>query len=445
MTATDLRRPVPFGGYHAKSLPDNDAELTHTGPRTPAGEYFRRFWHPVMLSSGVRDLPVPVRILGENLVLFRDKGGRIGLLDRHCSHRGASLEFGVVTDCGLACCYHGWVYDIDGTVLETPGEPANSRLKDRVFHGAYPTHEEGGLIFAYMGPPAEKPPFPVFDSFVVPGNERVPYYLPFECNWLQVHENGMDPIHGVFLHTRMSGVQFAEIFGALPFLEFTETRIGVMSTAARRWGDHVWVRNIDAVLPNFCQFGATWEDGKCEKYFTPPAIGRWIVPVDDTHCLTVGWRHVNDLVDPAGRTRNEDMGMGKVDFAGQQPEGSYRDRQRNPGDWDAQVSQRPIAVHGVENLGSTDVGIQLVRRQLRRAIRAVQEGERVTPLPAGPDGVIPSFSHDTVLVKALANDLDEMTQLADIGRRVAKIVLESADVPRARRATHIESAIRAGT
>src|SRR5581483_1058955 len=138
---------------------------THVGPGTPCGEYFRRFWLPVGLSSALDDLPRAVRILGEDLVLFRDGRGRIGLIAAHCSHRGTSLEFGTVERDGLRCCYHGWLYGHDGCVLETPGEPPESTIRGRLYHGAYPTREFRGLVFAYMGPPEKLPEFPIYDTF----------------------------------------------------------------------------------------------------------------------------------------------------------------------------------------------------------------------------------------------------------------------------------------
>ncbi len=100
--------------------------------------------------------------MGEDLVAFRDRGGAVGLLELHCAHRGTSLEFGLISDKGIRCCYHGWLFDVDGTILETPGEPPDSTLKDRLFHGAYPVREYQGLVFAYMGPPEKEPDFPDF-------------------------------------------------------------------------------------------------------------------------------------------------------------------------------------------------------------------------------------------------------------------------------------------
>ena len=140
-----------FSGYYHRDVPQENEELTHIGPGTPCGEYLRRFWQPMAYSDELTDLPKKLRILGEDLVVYRDFNGDVGLLELHCAHRGTSLEFGIVCQTGIMCCYHGWRFDKDGTILETPGEPASSTLKDRLFQGAYPVHESNGLIFAYMG------------------------------------------------------------------------------------------------------------------------------------------------------------------------------------------------------------------------------------------------------------------------------------------------------
>ena len=129
-----MRPKVPFltttyGAYHQREVPGEDAELTHVGPGTPAGEYLRRFWQPVAHVEDMKDLPIAIRIMGEDLVVFRDNRGRIGLLQRHCSHRGTSLEYGVIEEKGIRCCYHGWLYDVDGTILETPRRAARQHLQ----------------------------------------------------------------------------------------------------------------------------------------------------------------------------------------------------------------------------------------------------------------------------------------------------------------------------
>src|SRR5262245_10441867 len=193
-----------YGAYYHREVPQEDVELTHVGPGTPCGEYLRRFWQPVAFSHDLADLPVRLRILGEDLVLFRDLSGRVGLLKLHCLHRGTSLEYGRIAERGLRCCYHAWLYDVDGTVLETPGEPPDSTFKNRLWLGAYPTHEYHGLVFAYLGPPDKKPVFPIYDSFELLTTRPVPgrkHILP--CNWVQIIENNMDSVHLVFLHSKL--------------------------------------------------------------------------------------------------------------------------------------------------------------------------------------------------------------------------------------------------
>ena len=135
MAKTESRPIVgAYGAYYHRDVPEDDAELTRVGPGTPCGEYLRRFWQPVGLSAELRDLPKAIRIMGEDLVLFRSGRGEVGLLELHCSHRGTSLEYATVESQGLRCCYHGWMYGVDGCVLDTPGEPPESTFKDRFYH-----------------------------------------------------------------------------------------------------------------------------------------------------------------------------------------------------------------------------------------------------------------------------------------------------------------------
>ena len=142
-----------YGAYHHRERPAEDEELTRVGPGTPCGEYLRRFWQPVAFARDLKDVPLRIRIMSEDLVIFRDKRGSVGVLQLNCAHRGTSLEYGLISERGIRCCYHGWLYDVDGRILETPGEPASSTLKDRLCQGAYPVHQYCGLIFATWGRP----------------------------------------------------------------------------------------------------------------------------------------------------------------------------------------------------------------------------------------------------------------------------------------------------
>lgn len=410
----------PYGGYFATELPREDEEVARIGPRTACGEYFRRYWHPVALASRLeKGLPVPLRILGEDLVLFRDGSGRVGLLHRHCSHRGASLEFGIINRDGIRCCYHGWLYGVDGTILETPGEPDNSPLRHEFCHGAYPVREYKGLIFAYFGHPDRVPEFPIFDVYNTPDNRMLPYCIEQPCNWLQVQDNGIDPIHTVFLHSRVAEVQLGAIWGEMPTLDYHDDDHRVYYISARRAGKFIWTRSAETIFPNIQQTGALWWDHvDREIIFSRVSLTRWNVPIDDTNTLLIGWRHFNELVDPDHLGREDLVGFGTVDFVGQTGERSYEERQRNPGDFDAQVSQRPIAIHALEKLGTTDRGVVMMRRHLRRAIRGEIDREPLRPV----GGEIPTVAHDTVVEISADPRADDRKLLHETGRAVVRAI-----------------------
>ena len=412
-----------YGGYFHREVPTEDVELSHVGPDTPCGEYLRRFWQPICFSDELKDLPHRVKILGEELVVFRDLSGTVGLLELHCPHRGASLEFGLIDASGIRCCYHGWLFAADGTILETPGEPAHSTLKDRLCHGAYPTREYGGIVFAYMGAPDRQPAFPVYDSLLRPGYRLMPgpkYFYP--CNWLQTMENAMDPAHTAFLHTIVSGSQFTEEFGVLPELEFVETPVGMIYIGTRRVGQNVWARMVEAVLPNLQQIAPIWETGHQEHGFSGPMVSRWVVPQDDTNTMFIELRHVSETegVTPAWWADRTIM------VPGQLAAESYEAGQRQPGDYEAQVSQRPIAIHGLEHIGATDRGVMMFRNLTRRGIRAVQAGRDPVGLCCDADTVIPTYCNDTVTRVAPDGDpAIDRQHMRETGRRLADSYLKA--------------------
>src|ERR671924_1239531 len=182
----------------ALSFEENEA-LTRVGPQTPGGEMLRRYWHPIAFAKELKGRPKHRRILGEDLVLFRDDAGRLGLLASRCSHRGTSLEFGHIEDGGLRCCYHGWLYDVEGRVLETPGEPPTSTFKERLRQPSYKAQELGGVIFVYMGPePA--PLLPRYDVLVREDGVRTRRARTVNCNLFQMIENSVDQNHLKWLH-----------------------------------------------------------------------------------------------------------------------------------------------------------------------------------------------------------------------------------------------------
>ena len=403
----------PFDGYHRREVPAPDPELTEVGPGTPGGEYLRRFWQPVAFARDLAQTPLRVRILGEDLVVFRDRGGRVGVLHLHCAHRGTSLEYGIPLERGLRCCYHGWVFDVDGRCLETPGEPAGSRLHERVGQGAYPTHEFTGLIFAYLGPPDRRPSFPVYDTYAVPGHTLMPagkFTLP--CNWLQVKDNSMDPVHTAFLHALSSGYQFTEAFGVVPELDWVTTEAGMVYIATRRVGELIWVRVCDFLPPNVHQFTREIEEATAAKPASRPVIIRWAVPNDDTETTNFELAQV----DPAWGLTAEQVASPGFGQSGDRP---YAERQRFPADFDAQSSQRPIAVHALEHLASTDRGVIMLRRIVRDGIRAVARGGDPFGVDRAAGTTVRTFTQDLVLrIPAAATPEADRQLLRATGRRV---------------------------
>ncbi len=432
-----------YAGYRQPHGVAEDAELTHVGPNTPCGEYLRRFWQPVCMTEQLTDLPLALTIMGENLVVFRDKSGQIGLLNRHCSHRGASLEFGIISDRGIRCCYHGWLFDVDGRILETPGEPPGSPLKDGFVHGAYPTREYKGLVFAYMGPLGTKPDFPIYDSLELPDNEMVPYAIHYPCNWLQVNENPVDPYHSVFLHSRVTEAHFNVSWGALPVVEWhvKEDGTGVHLTNTRRWKDHLWTRINEWVAPNFAQTPDIYQNPDREKFFVRAGLSKWAVPVDDTNTMIIAWRHFNDDLDVDDKSDRSEIGLNKVDFLGQTSARSYEEGQRIPGDYEAQVGQGPINIHALGNLGYTDTGVALLRRALREGIRAVQEGRDLPLLAPAASGHVPTQCCDVVVRVGEMSDNREIQ--GEIGRAIGHIIVETEELSHIERRTEIEKRVRA--
>jgi phenylpropionate dioxygenase-like ring-hydroxylating dioxygenase large terminal subunit len=396
---------TPYDGYHRRAVPPPDPELTEVGPGTPCGEYLRRFWQPVAFVRELGDAPLRVRVLGEDLVVFRDRSGQVGVLYLHCAHRGTSLEFGIPVEPGIRCCYHGWVYDVDGRCLETPGEPSGSRLRERIEQGAYPTHEFTGLVFAYLGPPERRPAFPMYDSYSVPGLVLMPaakFALP--CNWLQVKDNSMDPVHTAFLHALSSGYQFTEAFGVVPELDWMTTEAGMVYIATRRVGELVWVRVCDFMPPNVHQFTREIEEATQAKAASRPVIIRWAVPNDDAQTTNFELAQV----DPAWGLTPEQVAQPGF---GQSDDRSYAERQRQPADFDAQSSQRRIAVHGLEHLASTDRGVIMLRRIVRDGIRAVARGDDPPGMGAREGKIVRTFTQDTVLRVPPAADPEEDRRL----------------------------------
>ena len=421
------KRTIPplYGGYYQTSEPPEDKELTHVGPGTAGGEYLRCFWHPVALESEVTDIPLVIRILGEDLVLFRDLTGRYGLLHRRCAHRRASLEYGKCENRGLRCCYHGWLWDVDGRLLEAPAEPENSSLLRRVRQGAYPVEVFKGIVFAYLGPPKNRPQFPVYDTFHSPDTEMIPYTSDYPCNWLQIFENAMDPVHSVFLHTRVNGPSFSEAWGEMSVKEFYKTKSGFYYTNARRVDNKIWVRIHHIILPNFGQAGAVLTmDGKRTRYFGRPVFTRWVVPVDNEMSRVIAWANFSDRSDSA---KNEWMTPETIEIIeGGEPRTRPIDEAlRKPGDYEAFIGQGQITSHAKEHFATSDKGVVMFRKRLRADIRKYSEGESPYQISENIESPIPTYAGDNVLAVPATTGGDDQALVLDVSRRVMESLLKS--------------------
>lgn len=440
---TRAARIGPFSGYYNRPAAFAASPLAEVGPGSAGGEYLRRYWHPIMIESELQELPMALRILGEDLVIFRDRSGRIGLLHRACIHRGASLEYGIVQDHGIMCCYHGWHFACDGTVIAAGAEPAANRSRYSFCQGAYPVRVAHGLIFAYMGPPEAVPVFPEYDTFAHPaGNRLIPVKMTLPCNWLQIVENACDPIHNAYLHAISSGAQFSPAFAVLPALDFVETPLGFLSMATRRINDNFFVRASDIILPNVSQFASGQNAGEQECFNIACSLTRWVVPIDDNNSYYTGLVHSNARTSAIVQIDPSLYGVDKMNFIGQTADRPYEERQRQPGDYDALVSQGAMANHKNEHLATTDRGIILFRRMLGRAIEAVRIGETPAIPRLYASGPVRTYNHELVFRLPSQSNIGDLATLGDFGRRAAQIVVDSDDLPPSERETVAGDRIR---
>ena len=223
-----------------------------------------------------------------------------------------------------------------------------------------------------------------------------------------------------------------------------DDRAGIYLTNTRRWNDFVWVRTAENMFPAIAQPPDIYQDADRELFFPRVGITKWTVPVDDRNCRIVGWRHFNPTLDRGGKGDRTKVGLGKIDFLGQTgTERSYEEGQRMPSDYEAQIGQGPITVHADETLGSTDKGVAMLRRGLRRAIRAVAEGRDPPQLSPNADGLIPTFAGD-VIVRVPRSNADDAAIQREVGRIVGQAVLATLPLAAAARAAEIERRVRAG-
>ena len=341
--------------------------LTQTGPGTPAGELLRRYWHPVAVAQELTPTSPTkfLRVLGEDLVLFLDKSGRVGLLADHCSHRGASLLYGRVEERGISCAYHGWLYDTAGNILETPPE-RNEAIMRSVKHPAYPVQKLVGLYWAYMGPPPA-PVIPHFDTlFRKDGHRSITVHPQLDCNWFQAMENSVDPAHLQILHQEFTGRGREPVNTTRGFtddvksFEFHEVPYGIMKKRTYHTGV---VDEHPLLFPNSLRQGAS---------------SQFRIPIDDTHTM-----HIHVMFYPT-----ED---GSVLEDEEDPPVRYLEPYRDPPDrlhpftrytlqavipqdhmaWE---TQGPVANRAAEHLAFSDRGVVMLRQLMQTNIEKVQQG-----------------------------------------------------------------------
>jgi phenylpropionate dioxygenase-like ring-hydroxylating dioxygenase large terminal subunit len=404
--------------------------VTRIGPGTPCGALMRQYWQPVALvdefdarlDPRMADRPLKaVRVLGQDLVLFRDGQDRWGLLDRDCPHRGADLAFGRHEGDGVRCPFHGWKFDAVGACLETPAEPTGSKLCERVRQRSYPVQEHSGILFGWFGEPGTTPPpFPTFDCFMAPGTHTFAFKGLWHCNWLQAFEVGIDPAHPSFLHRFLSdtpldavgdnaaGRQFrsasaGEAAGGerwpmtrimrefhQPDISFEPRPWGLQLTALRPMTDALThVRITNAIFPH------TFVIPLSETL----TITQMHVPVDDTH--TYWYSVFTSFAGPVDRDAMRNQRLQFIELPDYVPKsgrhnrwGFDPDEQRSQtylgmGEEDINVhdqwaveSMGPIQDRTREHLGTSDKVIMANRRLLLKAIEAVQGGQ---PAPGVAD------------------------------------------------------------
>ncbi len=382
---------------------EDNVRLTRVGPGTPAGELFRRYWQPALLSSEVPEPdgdPVRVRLLGEDLIAFRNTEGRVGLVSAYCPHRRAPLFFGRNEECGLRCVYHGWKFDIDGNCTDMPSEPAGTPLQAEAKLTAYPTVDKGGVIWAYMGPKDEMPAEPDYEWSRAPATHRFVSKTFEGCNYLQALEGGLDTAHSSFLHNNdIKNPNLLRSRDTAPKLDVVLTDYGYYYVSTRKISDEQnYVRVYHYVMP-FQQMrgNVTAREGRKVERIKKLDGHIW-VPIDDENCFVYNWAVSYDednALDPEFMEAFETAyGRGKDDVIPgtfklkRNPSNDYlidRTLQRekvfsgilgvNTQDFALQEGMGAICDRSKEFLGGSDRAIVAMRRLLLEATKAVEAGK----------------------------------------------------------------------
>ena len=380
--------------------------LTLTGPGTPMGDYFRRFWQPVALSCEVGEPdgpPLRITVLGEELLAFRNTAGKVGVIDRYCAHRGADLFFGRNEECGIRCIYHGWKYDVDGKCVELPNVPAGSAYHGKMAIKAYPTREFGDMVWAYMGPPEHMPAaVSQLEVGLVPPSHRYVTKRLQQCNWAQSMEGALDTAHFSFLHMPAPAMAKNDTMTAaadenrirwlrndpLPQFSILDHEVGFVIGGSRRAdGNDLYWRITQFMLP---AHSITPSSMPGETFY-----GYTWVPIDDHSCwiYVYAW-HPDQPLPEAERSKYEKGGYGQFaelgpgyvalrnrsnDYLIDRNEQKLRSFTGVRGiaeqDAMAQDSQGLIVDRTREHLSPTDVGVVRFRRVMLDGVKALQAGQ----------------------------------------------------------------------
>ena len=383
--------------------------LTRVGSGTPMGELMRRYWMPAMLSFELPEpdcAPVRLRILGEDLVAFRDTSGRIGVLAEMCPHRGASLWLGRNEQDGLRCVYHGWKYDVTGQCMDQMNEPDQFDFAAKIKARAYPTEEFGGIVWTYMGPPDKKPAPPKFEWTQVPEPHRYVTKVVEECNWLQALEGGIDTSHAPIMHralrkeTAALGIPLDGPFvrGSAPTLEVEYTDYGYRYFGIRDMPEGgKYVRGYHFVMP-FTQLrpsgpktivdGHYWvpiDDENVMVYNFGYSYGSEPLTVEESYGRNAGNNFGADIDVEAGFRSVRNAGNDwMIDRAAQKADTFTGIKGINVQDRAVQESMGRIMDRTKEHLGAADKAIISTRRLLQQAVQAVADG-------ADPLGLAPTY------------------------------------------------------
>ncbi len=377
---------------------DDNRRLTQVGPKTPLGNFFRRYWIPAAVLEEIQEpggAPVRVGLLGEKLVAFRDPDGKAGLMKEHCPHRGASLVYGRNEVDGLRCLYHGWKMCPKGRILDTPAEPEGSRMKQVLTHVAYPVREAGGILWTYMGPPDLEPPFPRFPWMDLPDGHLLVVKMYQENNYLQGLEGDLDPAHPNYLHRDFTEEVLNQSWGGAgwqsmsdilhdgaPAIHVEETPQLMRVAAVRKTSDPdvSYVRTTHWIAPFYTHIATGPHESQLFK--------AWL-PIDDHACFTFyihhdarkkldvpaihsNWGHKTEGPDYRTRHTLENMHlqdrkmMVDGNFSGVLG-AAIQDRA-------VQESMGPIFDRTQEHLGTSDAAVIFYRRLILRKLKDMEQG-----------------------------------------------------------------------